>query len=53
MRNYVIGGSIEADNGRIIAGIIITTVQILDHSHSGKGEKEQVNGNMAKSLFQG
>jgi hypothetical protein len=53
MRNYLIGGSIEADNGRIIAGIIIAPVQILDQSHSSKGEKEEVNGNMAKSSFQG
>ena len=53
MRNYLIGGSIEADNGCIIAGIIIAPVPILDHSHSSKSEKEQVNGNMAKSLFQG
>ncbi len=53
MRNYLIGAPIEADNGCIIAGIIIAPIQILDHSHSSKSEKEQVNGNMAKSPFQG
>ena len=52
-RNYFICASMGIDNRSIVAEIVITEVQIISDSQSSKAQKEEVNGNMAKRLFQG
>lgn len=52
-RNYFICASMGTDNRSIVAEIIIAEVQIISNSQSSKTQKEEVNGNMAKRLFQG
>ena len=51
-RNYFICASMGTDNRSIVAEIV-TEVQIISDSQSSKAQKEEVNGNMAKRLFQG